>query len=82
MRAEKELMIGAMHEIKQLRRTNEILAAKVSVVDAFAAACGLRRDGFGVSEDIAWALEQKIQEMTTAEEKAHEDKHLTGKKSA
>lgn len=69
MNRDKELLIGAMHEIRQLRRINEILSAKVSVVEVFAAACGLRGNGGGMSIDIAWEIEGRIKEISTEEEK-------------
>jgi hypothetical protein len=50
----------ARHEILALRSANEILAAKVSVVEVFAAALGLRHTGGGMSPDIAWELERQI----------------------
>lgn len=68
---DKQLLIDAENEIKSLRRQNEILAAKVEVMDLFAGvlhtspACRQR----GASPDVAWQLRNKIDELT-AKEKA------------
>jgi len=52
-----------------LRRENEILRAKVEVMDLFA--CVLHttpaRHSQGMSEDVAWALERKLAEIAREE---------------
>lgn len=49
---------SAAREIRELRRANELLAAKVEVIDVFRAALlGVPRGG-GVSPDVAWALDR------------------------
>lgn len=69
MNRDKELLIGAMHEIRQLRRINEILSARVSVIEVFAAAYGLRGSGQGMSIDIAWEIGGRIKEISAEEQK-------------
>ncbi len=63
----KELLLNAMHEIRDLRRRNEILAAKVEMIDLFA--CVLHTQAASRSEgaapDVAWALQKKIDEITS-----------------
>ena len=59
----KELLRHARHEILDLRRRNELLSAQMAVVDVFAAACGLRREGGLMHPDIAYDLEKAIERM-------------------
>lgn len=59
----KQLLMDARQEILVLRRSNEIFAAQMSVVDVFAAALGLKRNCCGMSPDVAYALEKKIEEL-------------------
>ena len=59
----KRLLIDAKEEILSLRRRNEILEAQVGVVVVFAAALGLKRNEQGMGEDVAWKLQQKIDEL-------------------
>ena len=61
----KHLLQQAKHEIESLRRQNEILGAKVEVVNIFAAALLGPRPQQGMSPDVAWALDQKIRELDT-----------------
>ena len=61
----KHLLQQAKHEIEHLRRENEILGAKVEVVNIFAAALLGPRPPHGMSPDVAWALDQKIRELDT-----------------
>lgn len=64
---DKYLMLHAADEIKQLRHHNEILGAKVEVMNLFGMA--LRASpGNGLncmSEDIAWRLQQRAEEIET-----------------
>lgn len=61
----KELLVKAREEIIALRRRNEILSAKVEVMDLFA--CVLhtqaahRNDGMTI--DIAWELGKEIDKI-------------------
>lgn len=59
----------ARHEITSLRRRNEILSAKVEVMDLFA--CVLHTQPAsreqGMSIDIAWQLEQEAARLTAME---------------
>lgn len=58
----EELLLNAKHEIETLRRRNEILDAKVGVMELFA--CVLHtepaRRSEGASPDVAWALQKEI----------------------
>lgn len=60
-----ELLKDAANEIQTLRRTNEILAAKVEVMDAFM--CVLHTSPAQhvqpMAVDVAWRLTQKISEI-------------------
>ncbi len=61
----KDLLSNAMHEIRDLRRRNEILNAKVEVMDLFA--CVLHTTpasrSQGAAPDVAWLLQKKIDEL-------------------
>ena len=65
----EELLRNAAHEIRDLRRRNEVLSAKVEMIDLFACVlhtqAALRRPQ-GMSPDIAWALEKKAIEIAEA----------------
>jgi hypothetical protein len=67
MKEMKQLLIGALHEIRRLRRDNEVLSAQMAVVDVFAAACGLKRHDSCMAVDVAWELENKIEAMKDLE---------------
>lgn len=64
----EELLRNAAHEIRDLRRRNEVLSAKVEMIDLFA--CVLHTQAAlrpqGMSPDIAWALEKKAIEIAEA----------------
>lgn len=61
----KTLLIDAHEEIQSLRRQNEILTAKVEVMDLFGLALrtvpmhGMR----GMAPDVAWQLQKAIAEL-------------------
>lgn len=57
------LLREAEHEIKSLRKRNEILSARVDTLDIFAAALGMRNQSQGMSVDVAWSLRRVIEEM-------------------
>ncbi|MDB5522804.1 MAG: hypothetical protein JWM58_567 [Rhizobium sp.] len=61
----KELLEKASAEIRMLRRQNELLAARVEVMDLFACVLHTRPAGvsMGASEDIAWALDRAAAEV-------------------
>lgn len=61
----KDLLEEARGEIVHLRRRNEILSAKVEMIDLFACILNTQpwapREGQG--EDVAWKLKKKINEL-------------------
>lgn len=59
---ERLLRMAAL-EIKQLRRANEVLGAKVEMIDLFAMVLHTKPayQGGGMSEDIVWAIERKLE---------------------
>ena len=65
----KELLQSARLEILELRRRNEILTAQMSVVEIFAAVVGLRPQERGMTEDVAWRLQQEIDRLATEQPK-------------
>ncbi len=58
----KELLQEAHEEILHLRRQNQILAAKVEMIDLFACVLHTRPATLvkSMGEDVAWKLQQKI----------------------
>lgn len=52
----------AKHEIIELRRRNEILSAKVEMIDLFACVLHTKaaEQRVGAAEDVAWALEREM----------------------
>lgn len=68
------LRLGA-EEIKQLRKRNELLDAKVEVVEVFAAALGLKRGPQGYGEDVAWRLSKHAEALEADIER---DKAMAG----
>lgn len=70
----EHLLEEARQEILRLRRANEILSAKVEMIDLFA--CVLHtspaRHSVGESEDVAWKLQQKITELSKRDPTAAE----------
>lgn len=61
MKEANALLLDASHEIKQLRRANELLHAKVEVIDIFACAMGMKRES-GASPDVVWAIDKYLRE--------------------
>ena len=61
----KDLLQEARAEILHLRRRNEVLAAKVEMIDLFACVLHTRPavPVEGMGEDIAWKLQVKIDEI-------------------
>jgi len=59
------LLNDARHEILSLRRENEILRAKVETMELFACVLHTKpaSNGQGMSPDVAWALQKKIDEI-------------------
>jgi uncharacterized protein YunC (DUF1805 family) len=60
---DKHLLLNAIHEIKALRQTNEILMAQMAIVEVFAAALGLKKGSRGETIDIVYELQQKINKL-------------------
>ena len=60
----KDLLIDASNEIKQLRRTNEVLAAKVEMIDLFACVLHTKpaTHEIGMAPDIVWAIDKYTRE--------------------
>jgi uncharacterized protein YunC (DUF1805 family) len=54
-------MLMAASEIKELRKSNQILSSQVHIVEIFAAALGFKQNGMVASEDIAWRLEKHVE---------------------
>lgn len=65
----KDLLIQAASEIRQLRRANEILAAKVEMIDLFACVLHTRpaTHSVGAAVDVAWLLDKEIAEFERVE---------------
>lgn len=61
----EDLLLTAAAEIRELRRRNELLAAKVDVMDLFRCVLFTQPSltSYGESEDIAWKLDQKVEEL-------------------
>ncbi len=59
------LMENAAHEIRDLRRRNEVLAAKVEMIDLFSLVFRTRPDypSVGAAPDVVWELEKKAAEI-------------------
>ena len=69
MTEEKETLLRAIDEIRTLRRTNEILGAKVEVMELFGLTLRTRPDysSQGMSEDIAWRMQRRVDEIDAEE---------------
>lgn len=65
----KHLLLEAKREIEQLRRENEILRAKVEIMDLFGSALHVQVPSrvYGTAPDVAWALQRKVDEMKDCE---------------
>ncbi len=65
----KNLLKEAAYEIRDLRRRNEILSAKVEVMDLFAMVLNTEpaRRGQGMSSDVAWQLDKAATEIEEKE---------------
>lgn len=59
------LLSNAMHEIRHLRHKNEILEAKVSMIDLFVTVLFSQapHQSVGAQADVSYALERKINEL-------------------
>ena len=65
----KQELIDAVHEINSLRRENEILRAKVEVMEFFALVLHTKPQCFGIlaSPDIVQKLNETIQQIEKEE---------------
>jgi hypothetical protein len=60
MKMEKNTILNAIQEIEQLRRSNQLLAAQVRVLDILAAIVLPQREQ-GMSPDIVWQLRRELE---------------------
>ncbi len=66
-----QMMQRASAEIKSLRRRIDVLAPKAEAYDNMAALIGLLpRPSQGMSEDIAWMFDRRVEELKKAAETA------------
>lgn len=74
MNTERHLLLRAIDEIGHLRAANQILGAKVEVMEIFRDAIrGVSRSGYNAcSEDILWRLQQRADELASADGNARE----------
>jgi len=73
----KEILNNARNEIIELRRKNELLSSQMYVVEVFAAALGFKRNEYGMVPDIAWILQNKIEELSYQEKVAVDNDAVT-----
>ena len=64
-----QLLNDARHEIISLRRDNEILHAKIDVMELFACVLHTKPASrqAGAAIDVAWLLQKKLDELTKGE---------------
>ncbi len=69
----REVITEAIAEISRLRRENEILAAKVDVMDLFACVLitSAATRSHGESVDVVWKLNKALDEEIAADERTH-----------
>ncbi len=65
----RNLLLDAQAEILRLRRENEILCAKVDMIELFANVLNTEpaRRVQGAAPDVAWALQKEINEIDAAQ---------------
>ncbi len=61
----EEILSSAAFEIRDLRRRNELLQAKVEMIDLFACILFTKpaQNSQGASPDVAWAIDKKLDEL-------------------
>lgn len=59
----KHILLEAANEITHLRQRNELLQAKVDVIEVFATAMGMRNIQQGASIDIVWSLRKEAESI-------------------
>lgn len=69
-KSDTNTLLQAVSEIRELRRRNEILTAKVEVMDLFALVLHTSPAfrGMGMSEDIAWKIERLVEDHNEPKE--------------
>ena len=65
----KDLLEDARNEIVRLRRQNELLTARIAIVEVFAAALGLKREERGMVPDVVWALDKEVERLRALTDK-------------
>ena len=65
----KDLLRDAVHEIRDLRRRNELLQAQVDVMELFGLTLRTTPNysSTGASPDVAWMLDKEIRKIEEAE---------------
>lgn len=71
MERDELLMREAAQEVRNLRRTNELLTAQVRVIAVFEAALIGRPSQGGMAPDIAWALDLRADEICKERSNGH-----------
>ena len=69
----KNLLINAAREIRELRRSNEIMEAQLEMVALFDRVLHARppeRSMIASSEDVAWSIDRALDKITTEEREA------------
>lgn len=71
----KYLLRDAIYEIRELRHRNEILAAKVEVMDLFALVLNTQPNhrSVGMSPDVIFSMEKRIMEIEEEEKRNKTD---------
>lgn len=80
----KHLLIEAKSEIERLRRRNEILSAKVEVMDLFACVLHTAPATYNPPQcvDIAWSLQKGVEQLEREEDTAEMNREQAAKEIA
>lgn len=57
----KHTLVEAALEIRSLRRANEIMGAKLEVLEQLSQISGFQRGPQGYSEDVAWKIDKLLE---------------------
>lgn len=73
----KHLLLSAKNEVLQLRRVNEILGAKVEVMELFACVLHTQaaHQGGGMGIDVVWEIDRALNEQAIASAAGQEAKN-------